>query len=169
MRALGAIQHLANVGDAAAAGIQRDVLRRPGRAQGQRHRQARCLMRGDERFQWQCRKYVAVVHQYRFFPHPCGDVFKPTARFQQNRFVKQRRLVCWPEVIPRLRQMVGIDRKARDPSLGTGLHRPLRQRAVEQRHQRLGQALRQRTQAIPHSRTEDKGLVHTVFLKHRRR
>ena len=76
--------------------------------------------------------------------------------------MKQSHLTTRAEIAPRRRQMVGVDRETLDPGLLTSRHCPLHQRAVKQRHQRFGQAIRERAQAIAESGTEDESLIHAA-------
>ena len=88
-------------------------------------------MRRDEFFQRHRRKNVTVVDQQRLVAHPRLDVFQPAARLQQDRLVKQRHLITRAEIVPRLGQVMRVDRKPPDPDLRTSRDRPLRQRSVE--------------------------------------
>ena len=68
------------------------------------------------------------------------------------------------EIFPSLGEVMRVDRETFDPGPGTSRHRPSGERPMEQRHQRLRQAVGQRAQAVTETGTEDEGVFHAACL-----
>lgn len=167
----GAAEHFADVSDLAI--VMGDVFGGSGRAQGEGGEISRCLVGGDQRGQREGGENVAIVDEDRVAGDPFGDVADAAAGFQQLRFMEKvdgavlpktrlrgqaispaqvglrpRTLAQSPERVgPGGGQMVGVDRKFLDPGERAGLGGPFDHGAVKQGHERLGQAIGERSEA----------------------
>ena len=72
------------------------------------------------------------------------------------------------EIIPRLRQVVGVDGEARDAGPRAGGHRPSGEGFVKERDERFWQTIGERPQAGPEARTENECLGHASPLARKR-
>jgi len=162
MRSLRLAQHCPDIGYPIFDVVQRDV---PGLTKGphrQGHRQAGCLMRQDQLVQRQGGKDIAIVDEQGFVTHPALDVFQSTAGLQQHGLVEQREIPACAETLPRLRQMMRVDREPVDPGALTRFHGPCRQRPVVQRHQGLRKVVGERSEPGSQPGTQDKSLRHAA-------
>ena len=89
-------------------------------------------MSGDQLLKIHRGKNITIVNQQTALFHPVLNIFQAPARLQQHRLMEKRNVPSSTEIFPLFRQVMRIDSEPLATHRLTSLHRPFRQRLMEE-------------------------------------